>query len=817
MEDREIINTLALAALIHDIGKFVRRSGLGKSSHENESKEFLNRYKEKIKQKSLFSSEQLELVEKLVANHHVNLSNLNYSNFSNEEKDLLKILIYSDWDSASERSTETETTGSQEYLPIHSILSFINEAFEIDEVWRQGKDEEVDSLLLQIKAFLPQDALLYRKPELDSNTSVVDKNKKRFEEFEKEFDSLIESSSSQDEFIMRLNYILKRHSTYITSSGKEIVRDISLYHHSATTAAFAVNRYIDFLESKKIDRYQKIGAIYGRLFKIQDYIFSGINSKIEKPLRRIITRSQLVSILNMLIPYDIIKTFRLYPFNIIFYGGGAFLIFVPCSYIQDAERKIAEIKQKVADIFESKIYFEAICEQISIVDKNGKYTIGNELKRLGAKLSDKKLSRSFDTIPSLFQESYFDRKYFKCNNCSINSSNVVQEGEDYICKACYIENKWMNIDISKIKINVENLNIENIESPELLEGNLQKAGPVVNFSNQGIDAFKCIDTFLQGRKFIYNINVCEKCPVFNKCNEPYKFDPSKAKEKDNNAKKIISINCLEKLSNSDNIIATAKMDIDDLGFILYQVYPVRVFQKEEYPFSVSRLSYASWLLNLFFTEGVKSVIEEKFKNEVMILYSGGDDLLITGVWEKVIEAIDEIEKEFSMFITGKIVSQRNVTVTSSIVFHRAHENFDAVIKSVSEGLEKAKADKNSVYIFDTVLSYPNFRESKAIAAEIVEYVEREILTKSMLGKLLDILENRKKSRKIPYLEIKAVSQYYYLKRRLIEENRKLSKEQKAEIIDFLDSFMFKSSTSYDFDVQIVALKIALRKLIKNKE
>ncbi|ADQ05716.1 hypothetical protein Calow_2213 [Caldicellulosiruptor owensensis OL] len=815
MQKREIINTIAFAALMHDIGKFVRRSGLGKSSHEDESKEFLNRYKGIIQQSSLFSSEQLELVEKLVVNHHNNLSSSNDSKFSDDEKNLLKILIYSDWDSASERSTETEATGSQEYLPIHSILSFINEAFEIDEVWRQGKEEEAGEYLLQIKAFLPQDALLYRKPELDSNTSVVKENEKMFNKFEKEFNSLIKSSSSQDEFIMRLNYILKRYSTYITSSGKERVRDISLYHHSATTAAFAVNRYIDFVAGEKIDRYKKMGVIYGRLFKIQDYIFSGINSKIEKPLRRIITRSQLVSILNMLIPYDIIKTLKLYPFNIIFYGGGAFLIFIPCSYIQDAERKISEIKQKVADIFESKIYFEAICDQISIVDENGKYTIGNELKRLGAKLSDKKLSRSFDTIPSLFQEGYFDRKYFKCNNCSINSSNVIQEGEDYICKACYIENKWMNIDISKIKINVENLKVENIESPEHLEGDLRKNESVVNFSNQGIDEFKCIDTFLQGRKFIYNIHVCKKCPVFDKCNEPYKFDTSEPK--DNDAKKIISTNCLEKLSNSDNIIATAKMDIDDLGFILYQVYPVRASQKEEYPFSVSRLSYASWLLNLFFTEGVKSVIDEKFKNEVMILYSGGDDLLITGVWEKVIEAIDEIEKEFSMFITGKIVSQRNVTVTSSIVFHRANENFDAVIKSVSEGLEKAKAVKNSVYIFDAVLSYPKLRESKEIAAKIVEYVEKKILTKSMVAKLLDILENRKKSRKIPYLEIKAVSQYCYLKRRLIEENRKLSKEQKEEVIEFLDSFMLIPSTCRDVDMQIVAVKIALRKLIKNKE
>jgi len=805
-------NLIAVTALLHDIGKFIRRSGLGSLSHQEESKNFLEKHMEKFETKNLFTHEELELIKRLIENHH-NIEKINKSSaYSDVENNLLKILIYSDWDSASERRQEKETSSSQEYVPIHSMLSFINEAFDIDEALRQGKEDKVFQHLSYVKAFLPQDAFVYEKPELDSAQPVVEYNQKRFENFESEFKTLIDESENQYEFVLRLNYILKRHSTYITSSGKERLRDISLYHHSATTAMFAINRLIDFEHGEQIKQRKQYGAVYGRLFKIQDYIFSGINTKIEKPLKRIITRSQLVSILNMIIPYDIVKTLDLYPFNIIFYGGGAFLILIPLSYISKAQERIKEIKKAVDEIFESKIYFEAICDRISVYE-NG-YVLGNELKRLGEKLSEKKFTRSFDTIASFIHEKYFEKAYFKCENCKINSSKTILSGENFVCRCCQVEEKWMNEDITKLKFLFDRLYVENIQNPELLSaGADSNSALVLTFSQSEAENRKCIDIFLQGRKFIYTADLCQRCPEYDDCAEPYKHILSEEDER--LTMKLASLDCLEKMSDSDNIIATAKMDIDDLGFILYSVYPIKVLQNESYPFSITRLSYASWLLNLFFTEGVKKVINEKFKDDVMILYSGGDDLLLTGVWYKVIEAIDEIEKEFSQFVTGKVIDRKNVTVTASIYFHRAHENFDSVLIKLNEGLEEAKKIKNRVFLFDNVISYPELRRSLDISKKIVDYVNEKVLGKLIIRKLLRILEWRKLRN--CYQEIKATSQYVYLKTRLIENNKNLSEDKKKEVIEFLDSFMSLHTDNSNVSMAIVAINIALRKLIKESE
>ncbi|MEZ0537628.1 type III-A CRISPR-associated protein Cas10/Csm1 [Caldicellulosiruptoraceae bacterium PP1] len=822
-KNQDMIHILAISGLLHDIGKFIRRSAESQLSHQDSSEKFLDDNKKFL---NILSNDEFNLVKKLVKYHHVPFGEINkLTDLDNTEKDMLRILIYSDWDSASERvdGSKNKFTASAEYSPIHNILSVINFAFEADET---TNEDELSKMISEIPIFEPNSAFEYKKPVVGINT-VTNQNKNAYIKFKEEFVELCKKSDNKYVFIVGLNYLLKKYTTFTTSSGKETIKDISLYHHSFTTAAFAVCRYIDYLSEGNISKNREIGAIYGRLFKIQEYIFNGINSKIEKPMRRILTRSQLISILNMLIPYDIIKTLKLYPFNIIFYGGGSFLIFLPTTYIDSAKQRIEEINKLVINYFEGKIYFETVYDTISIFSNNDinnqEYNIGNELKRLSLNLANKKYQRTRATIYSYIDLEYYNRNFVKCDNCKINA--IFNEGkikDNFMCNACKLENKWMEIDdISDILFDFEKLYVDYIKDPLLIKST-EQAKISLNFSND-ISQNIVADTFLQGRSIIRPKEVCNNCSKLHECKENYK----------NSEKAVISLNCLENLSQYDNIVATAKMDIDDLGFILYNVYPFTLKSNKEgkYPFSVSRLSYSSWVINLFFTQGIKDLIKKKYGNSVIILYSGGDDLLLTGVWDKVIEVIKDIEIEFSQLILGKdkVMQNRDVTVTSSIVFHRSNENFDSVITSVSEGLEKAKSLKNRVFIFDEVIKYPELRDALEYSNVLFEYVQNKYFKKADIYKLLKILDLRKDGilKNNQYKIIKAASYYNYFISRHIENNTSLSEKTKKELVDFLDNLMIshfsfnnKDSQQYEFNYNskgIVSIKIALRKLIKVEE
>src|SRR5690554_7822033 len=89
------------------------------------------------------------------------------------------------------------------------------------------------------------------------------------------------------------------------------------------------------------------------------------------------------------------------------------------------------------------------------------------------------------------------------------------------------------------------------------------------------------------------------------------------------------------------------MDIDDLGTIFIEGLP-------ENQRNFATHATLSTQLDLFFSGYLNTIRnQDKFKDWVNILYSGGDDVFAIGRWDKTIEFAIEVRNEFKRFVGNR--------------------------------------------------------------------------------------------------------------------------------------------------------------------
>ncbi|WP_058486196.1 type III-A CRISPR-associated protein Cas10/Csm1 [Defluviitalea phaphyphila] len=761
---------LAVASLLHDIGKFMRRAKVVKQyiSHYAASHDFIIN---NLKGKGIFNDEEVKFIANLAKFHHDN-KNETCPLENGVKNKYLKILIHSDSDSASERKEYTGyKEGSKEHEPLVNILSSVNSAF-IDT--SNIEDIKVN----YAKNFYPFN--FTDKYEGEKSNLV----KEQFEKFKKEFEDIVNQNISKEEFIISLNFLIKKYASYITSSGKEIIRDISLYHHTFTTAAFAICRLLDY-ETYSSKKQQTYKLIYGRFFDIQNYIFHNLNKKIEKPLRRILTRSNLITILNVLIPNQIVKEVGLYPFNIIFSGGGSFLIVAPQILETKIQEVLRDIQKHISILFENKFYFEYVIEDLMVKENNREYSFEKYFKQAAYKLNSKKYKRNQELL-----KADFNNKYYKCSNCDINSTH------EKLCSACSIENKWMDIDILNFSIPYNKLDIKNIKNPK-------------NFEGEGVKIYFDYN-LAEHKKLVMDIKEIGSTRI--KKNESFCINCLEKEKCDISDGKDISLDCFSNTSENDSIIATSKIDVDDLAFILYEVYPfdfINGEKKERYPYSISRLAFLSSIIDNFFVSYTKNFIKYYYNEKLLLLYAGGDDLLVTGNYEEVLNFVVDFEKRFTEYISQKD-KEKEMTLSTAILFHKPNKPFNRVVENLNDYMDFAKESKNSVVINNMKFSYNQLERAIFYSKQIKEFIDKKYISRKFVYDMLRILEMPKKG--TIYQAKKSALYTYYINRNVLnKEMDKDNKENDRKIKDAVKNKFNMLMNSENLDMSKFILELVLRK------
>lgn len=842
---------IAIAGLLHDIGKFYQRATDKKTTDEDKkifqyahaylSYEAINQeLKEGLE--SVFSQEELKTILD-GCYHHKPTTPIQH------------LLQKADWISSSERSKD-QTIYNLEILSPDQKKKLENFAVQnprlrsVFENLSLGKEYKKRNYFYKIaplnlsKDIFPKD-LEYTYGQIDTKAADEEEElgsyPKHWESFKTEFNQKLKNAvkfeNSPEKIFSLIYHLLYKYlwcipaSTYDKENYSNHYPDISLFDHSRVLSAVAccfydydkegftqegTNEFQNKFKDKEVFLHIK-GDISG----IQKFIYNVYAGKrgTAKTLRG---RSFYVSLLPEILSRYILNQLE-YPIsNLLYSGGGIFEILV--ANTQENLDKILKIKQEIEEFlatdFEADLGLSLGYYQYSPIEMMKDYkTVLSKLNENLDNAKKEKFSTLIDSgkIFDLLNKKVSDIKQNK-KRCPVCKTYLISENlqdDDEICEVC---EKFRNIGQflpkTEYLIFAKNLTPNFVENKKVV--NFKKFGAVYLVDKNNISDLQPLfldpeiteilainDTSLKryttGFKFIGKV-----VPEAEK-DAPLPEEDDKIEEG-----QIVPFSYLAQFSEGDDRIGILRMDVDNLGKLFSEGLKDKI--------SISRIATLSRSLDLFFSgylnEICKALTSEykkqnqdaNVKNFFYILYSGGDDVFLVAPWDKAIDIAEKINNEFKNYTCGN----PNITLSAGYiqVKHKYPIRFAADLAGEAEEVAKSSG-KDRICILGDVLQWNEIKELKSTSEKWIEYIKRNKLQRGFIYAVHRLkeqfLKDLNKSSKVafPYREIgKEDLMFYPYAQYYIARN--INKDIREEVSQFLlDKQNFKKLT---FLVNYISLK-----------
>lgn len=761
--DKQILESkIIIAALLHDIGKFFQRadeygtykSNLLKQEIKNLENVFCPVYKNHYSHKHvLWTAQFIANNRKQIngifnkINDHQSILQLAASHHNANKNDIgANIIKLADWYSSAIDRTNDEGRKDE----------------EDEHKWDAFKKKRMYSIFEGINSNNYTLNLPVEKLELSHNIYPKDEFKKApdykklWDNFVLEFKKI--DNSNIKNFIETLDNLLLKYTWAIPSSTINLP-DVSLYDHLKTTAAFSncLFNYLDEKHSLKNyhinDDESPVLLIGADISGIQSFIYDIVSQNAAKNLKG---RSFYLQLLIDNILQKTLNELNLYSVNVIYSSGGGFYLLAPNT--NSIKNKIIELEKTISD----KIYkthktslFIAV-DYIEVSQSDiFKQKINEKWETLSKKLNVKKRQRYKNKIVSDYDDffSAFDigarQKRDAITGEEFGKNEKIIQSEDYQIK----ETTNLQIELGKILKNAEywvccnnklNIDEQGFEICELGIFNYfltQRTIEKLIDTNLQIKKLNNTDFFISSAKQqnIYGFSFYggNKFPVDNE-NNPLTFD---------------------QLAGTGDFrrIAVLRMDIDNLGNTFSNG-----FTKNKRTFS--RYCTLSRSLD-FFVKGYINTIgqKNKYKNNSIIIYSGGDDLFIVGKWDIIIEMAKEINEKFhewtcfnpTLTLSGGI----SIVPVKYPIMTAANKAKDA--EEIAKSFRLYKTDKNAITLFNTPLNWDiDFPIVEKYKNKIFDFISSNELPHAFLSKIYSYHNNADiKNHKIKNLKILWMSAY----------------------------------------------------------
>ena len=176
----------------------------------------------------------------------------------------------------------------------------------------------------------------------------------------------------------------------------------------------------------------------------------------------------------------------------------------------------------------------------------------------------------------------------------------------------------------------------------------------------------------------------------------------------------------------ETYLGILRMDVDGLGARF-----IRGFKDlDEYTAFSERMA-------IFFDKNVRTIQQKDYyRNDLNIIYAGGDDLFAVGRWDKIIEFAAEVRHQFMQHMQGE-----GVTISGGIaIVHPKFPIAKAAILS-GEAEEKAKtyndSQKNAICFFNRCVSWnEEYDEVLQMKNEMLYQINTNGVSKGLLQQLM---------------------------------------------------------------------------------
>lgn len=571
---------------------------------------------------------------------------------------------------------------------------------------------------------------------------------------------LLRNETDFKSFVSTFYYLLEKYTSRVLSAGYLSHPDISLFDHSRITAALS----LCFEEG---DENKECLLIKADISGIQNYIYNGIRemTDIAKRLRG---RSFSIQLLTEVISNYFLEQLNLYDANLIYNGGGHFLILSPNN------NKIKDVLEKLENKINELLIYEFTGRLSLILDKidcSGNEFINdfrNIYQKLDNKLNQKKKNKHISNIEKLFNYS-IGAKEFRQREKTIeviekNIGAIIPKTKYLLFAKDFVKpkdsSKYEYISFEKLNHNVylcrDDKDVEEILSYSENKSHIKiiTINDTEFLKNFNRDIHKNI---IKGFRFIGN-NV-----PLGKNEQPLSFE-----------------DLAEKYSKNYPLIGIMRMDVDNLGAVFS--FGLKEINEQEKKYTPSRVANLSRELNWFFTGYINELAKD---SEIYIAYSGGDDVFVVGNWYQIIKFANELRKKLREFVC----ENEHLSTSAGIIFTKP--NFpvsqSALLAEEQEKIAKntyPKIEKNKVGVLDIQLTWDEFDEFIKFADELIAFLEKEenknVIPRSFLYNLYSLTTNifdskgRADLRKLS--KSKGILHYMFARRKvnskLVEEENK---------------------------------------------
>ncbi len=505
-------------------------------------------------------------------------------------------------------------------------------------------------------------------------------------------------------------------------AGK-VIPDVSLYDHSKATAALAAAIYLyhhknNSLDIPAIQNYEdkKFLIINGNFFGIQDFIFKGYGDTRKYRSKILRGRSFAVSLLSELAADKICRKFGLPCTSVILNAAGNFTIIAP--NLKNVQKDIQQIENEINDWLIKVSYGETLIG-ISSFPASCNDFISNEFQKLWEKKGKENDKKKFSRIDlnQFGVKEYKTEKDLKPPICSIcgkrpadksaTESSYLIENQDEKKSSCSLcrDHVFLGANLvkkSRIAIISDADNIkEDDKLSEPIFGEYQvifedseemmKDLKFIKYWDLGIDkgfngvAVKFINGYVP--KYSDEDRLDKRIYENLKNDKEKEFFEKQIKNED--PKNLNHIACKAKNSTKDEdkfcgleAIAVLKADVDQLGKIM-----ACGLKKEK--FTLSRLSALSRQLNFYFAVYLPDLLKtSKEFQDIYTVFAGGDDLFLIGPWNKIIDLVSELHKSFADYVCHN----KEVHFSAGITLHKSHTTISFIAENAEHALEQSKSE-----------------------------------------------------------------------------------------------------------------------------
>lgn len=667
---------IAVAGLLHDVGKIAYRAGDGRQ-HSLSGMEFL-------RDKAGISDKQI--LDAVRYHHSADLKNANLP----DNSPAYVVYIADNIASASDRrANDSNEHGFDKTTPLESVFNILNGNHGKMHYCPEALDDRKEANLPTSKPVV-YDASFYKRT----------------------MDELYETLKGVDVFdrayVNSLLVTMEAHTSYVPSSTAiHELADISLYDHSKMTAAYAgcIYEYLHVQgeENFKTRLFAKAKNFYDEeAFLLVSMDVSGIQKFIytihsEDALKMLRGRSFYLEILMEHMIDELLDSLGLTRANLIYSGGGHCYILAPNTQvakdaIKSKSREFNEffLKQFDVALYVATAFVPCSAHHLENIPEGSYAALFRELSE---QLSEQKMSRySAEQIIKLNHRAQGGGRR-ECVVCKTSADL----GEDRTCRFC----KSMK-DLSADVLYKECFGVfekDGVKGIPLPCGKVLRGQSEDSLKNSMKSDSSYVRSYRKNR-LVTGSSVATHLWVGD--------FTQKGMTTEEYAKKAQGI----------DRIAVLRADVDNLGQAFVAGFEDRYT-------TLSRTATLSRQLSLFFKHHINQILKDgqyglldmhKGERKATIVYSGGDDLFIVGAWNDVIELAVDIRREFEDYTEGML------TISAGIGIYPAKYPLSRTATETAALEDKAKtypdaksAEKNAIALFDqdNVYSWEEF-ENKVV-------------------------------------------------------------------------------------------------------